>query len=136
MYFSKTRLLFTTLAILSLALTTNLKSMAGPNDFFGGNIPQQDGQPGAMQPSAGATAGTDFTDDEKRMRRKYKANMASARQLIAKGEGMMKSKQKDQSHKDYKKGKILKEIGERRLAELKANSPFPEVAERTGSSTQ
>jgi hypothetical protein len=79
------------------------------------------GLPGLTAPPAMPPAG-DYTDDEKRVQRKYKGNIAHAKQLIAKGEGMMKSAPKD--GKEYKKGKILKETGEKWLSELKANDPY------------
>ena len=68
--------------------------------------------------------GADFTGDEKRMQKKYKGNLNNAKNLIDKGTQMMESVGKNQNDPTYKKGKILKEIGEKSLAELKANSPF------------
>lgn len=113
--------------------------MAGPNDFFGSAMPagglpnnppseisspsqfQMPGQAkAAEQLNAGGGPG-DYTDDEKRMQKKYKASISHAKGLIAKGDKMMKSP----VEKDSKKGKILKEIGEKRLAELEANNPIP-----------
>jgi len=76
--------------------------------------------------SPGPTGG-DYTSDEKRMQRKYKDNVKHAKDLIAKGESMMKSCNGNVNHKDYKKGKIYKEIGEKSLADLTANNPFPEL---------
>ena len=67
----------------------------------------------------------DFTGDEKRMQKKYKDNINNAKGLIAKGERMMKDSGNNQKDANYKKGKIFKEIGEKSLAELKANNPFP-----------
>jgi hypothetical protein len=66
---------------------------------------------------------TDNTVDEKRMQRKYKANMAHLKDIIAKGDSMMKSAP-NKDDKAYKKGKILKELGEKHLADMQANSPF------------
>ncbi len=76
--------------------------------------------------SSGSNSGGDYTSDEKRMQKKYKENVNHAKGLIEKGDSMMKTAKGNTSHKDYKKGKIIKEIGERRLAELQANNPFPE----------
>jgi len=80
--------------------------------------------PGMAQ---GSNNGGDYTSDEKRMQAKYKANVKHAKGLIEKGESMMKSCNGNTNHKDYKKGKIWKEIGEKSLADLSANNPFPEA---------
>src|SRR5579883_2202704 len=96
---------------------------AGPNDFFGSNIGggQESGQGAASAFESKNTSGVvpqtsppagDYSDDEKRMQKKYKSNVRSAKNLIAKGQAMMKSK----NVKESKKGRILKEIGEKRLA--------------------
>lgn len=113
---------------LATALVSSLPAFAGPNDFFGGNIggsseTAQGGQAAVNPPPTTAPNG-DYTGDEKRMQKKYKANVKDAERLIAKAEDMMKSADK----KLAKKGKILKEIGEKRLADLKANNPFAEIA--------
>lgn len=113
--------------------------VAGPNDFFGSAMPAgQLVDPNANQftTPGQAKAGDmlnqsnpgDYTDDEKRMQKKYKASLSHARGLIAKGERMMKSV----DQKESKKGKILKEIGEKRLAELEANNPNPSRIRDTG----
>jgi hypothetical protein len=75
--------------------------------------------------SNGTPPGTlqDNTSDEKRMQRKYKANMSHLKGIIAKGDAMMKSAP-NKDDKVYKKGKILKELGEKHLADMQANSPF------------
>lgn len=80
--------------------------------------------PGMAQ---GTNSGGDYTSDEKRMQKKYKDNVNHAKSLISKGESMMKGSNGNVNHKDYKKGKILKEVGEKSLAELSANNPFPEA---------
>ena len=90
-------------------------SSSGGNDVDENNI--NAGLPGLTAPPAMPPSG-DYTDDEKRMQKKYRGNIARAKDLISKGEGMMKSAGKDD--KTYKKGKILKETGERWLTELKA----------------
>lgn len=90
------------------------------------------GGPGGdpSQPIAPAAATNqlpaDYTDDEKRMQKKYKEKIRHARSLITKGERMMKSGQTGKDDKVFKRGKVIKEIGERQLAELTANNPFPE----------
>ena len=124
----------TIVVFLATAVVTTLPAVAGPNDFFGGNIGNssdsaQGGQ-AAANSATSATApnmtapGGDYTADEKRMQKKYRANVADAQKLIAKAAEMMKSSDVKLS----KKGKIMKEIGEKRLAELKQNNPFPEIA--------
>ncbi len=105
-------------------------AIAGPNDFFGG--PGTTSSPSA---AAGAEAAQnalvdspqpgDFTDDEKRMQKKYKEKIRHAKSLIEKGELMMK-KGEGKDDKAFKKGKVFKQIGERELAELQANNPFPD----------
>ena len=70
-------------------------------------------------------AGGDYTQDEKTLQKKYKARLAHDQEMIARGEHMMKGAAP--TSKEYKKGKIIKEIGERDAADLKANSPFPEM---------
>jgi hypothetical protein len=83
-------------------------------------------KPSPGMAGAGGQAGGDYTADEKRMQKKFKGNVQHAKDLIEKGESMMKSAKGNTSHKDYKKGKIVKEIGEKTLTELQANNPFPE----------
>lgn len=149
----KASIIATSIAIVVVA-GINMKAYAGANDFFGsalgsagaaasgpvGGSPEtQQGGAAIVNQTQGVGAagasgsgintnapGGDYTSDEKRVQKKYRANVRQAQQLIAKGEGMMKSK----DEKDAKKGRILKEIGEKRLAELKASNPFPEIAGR------
>ncbi|CAN5436348.1 hypothetical protein BH10CYA1_BH10CYA1_37400 [soil metagenome] len=86
---------------------------------------------GSSKPSPGMaqgnSSGGDYTSDEKRMQAKYKANVRHAKGLIEKGDSMMKAANGNTNHKDYKKGKLFKEIGEKSLADLSANNPFPEA---------
>lgn len=114
---------------IAAGITLNLPALAGPNDFFGGNIggtnEGSQGSAAAVNTEAPTSAPPgDYTADEKRMQKKFKANLKDAQKLIEKAEKMMKSA----DQKLAKKGKIMKEIGEKRLAELKANNPFPEIA--------
>ena len=104
-------------------------ALAGPNDFFGGSVPSS----GPINdPLAGPAAniapppGVDFSDDEKHMQKRYKARMQHAKELIAKGTKMMKEGESKHNDKIFKKGDIIKKIGEKDLAELQANNPFPE----------
>lgn len=140
--------------VLCTCLSTNVAALAGSNNFFGANAGGSGSSSGSSSgPSAGPSSGSsssnagdagidenvnaglpgltappaappsgDYTDDEKRVQRKYRGNVARAKQLIARGEGMMKSAPKEA--KEYKKGRILKETGERWLADLKANDPY------------
>ena len=116
------------LVIAALCAGSGLPALAGPNDFFGTSVPES-AQPPASQarqapanPYADPTVPQgDYTADEKRMQKKFKASIVHARGLVAKGERMMKSP----DEKESKKGRILKEIGEKRLAELEANNPNP-----------
>ncbi len=88
-----------------------------PKALFGNK--KKDDEPGPLN------ANGDFTEDEKRMQHKWNDRLANAHHLIDRGEKMMKSCGSNHNAKDYKKGKVLKEIGERDLVELKTNSPFP-----------
>lgn len=104
---------------------------AGPNDFFGNTMPANNGDPSfgtpAQNKAAEAASGNlpvEYTDDEKRMQKKYRASVVHAKNLIVKGDRMMKVGQ-GKDDKAVKKGKILKEIGEKSLAELEANNPIP-----------
>ena len=105
----------------------------GQNSFFGsalpGNVPSAANPPaGAGGGGGGVPPGGDFSDDEKRMQKKFKASVAHAKELVAKGDTMMKKGESKHDDKAYKKGKILKEIGEKQLNELQANNPFPDKA--------
>jgi hypothetical protein len=71
-----------------------------------------------------APAGGDYTTDEKRMQKKYHGNLRHAQDLIKQGDQMMKEAGFNKSDKNYKKGLVLKQVGEKSLAELKANNPF------------
>ncbi len=130
----------------TLILSTTVCAFSDNNSYFGANASgsgtsssgtdyskdlPEDSNPNAVLPGLNDTAmgtpkpnGTDFTGDEKRMQKKYKSNIAHANSLINRGAQMMKSSENNHSSSVYKKGKIFKEIGEKRLAELKANNPF------------
>lgn len=120
--------------VLSISIAPSLAQGSGTNSFFGNAMPgtsgpnpapdEPPGTPGLNAPKLPA-AGGDYTDDEKRMQKKFKSRLAHDQDMISKGEHMMKGS--NPTSKEYKKGKILKEIGERDAAELKANSPFPEL---------
>jgi hypothetical protein len=130
-----------------LSLSFNVAANAGPNDFFGSSIGGAADQavgPGEQAPlngsgssassgsvasGGGATSPSgppagDYTVDEKRVQKKYKDNCKRAQSLIKRGDEMARSG----DDKVAKKGKVLKEIGEKALAELKSNNPFPELA--------
>lgn len=96
-----------------------------------GNSSSNSSKSSSSSPSPGMASGNsnggDYTSDEKRMQNKYKDNVKHAKALIAKGESMMKNANGNVNHKEYKKGKIYKEIGEKSLADLTSNNPFPEV---------
>lgn len=121
----------------AIAFTSIAPVFAQSNNFFGTSVP---GQGDITQPPPGASAAAnqvtggnaEWTDDEKRMRKKYNANISSAKKLVAKAVAMIKVGETKNDDKVVKKGKILKDIGERRLAELKASSPYPELAGKAG----
>jgi hypothetical protein len=126
----KTSKLIAAIAIL-FGVCSNQTFAAGPNDFFGGSVPGAVNDAAANAP----TAAGDFTDDEKRMQKKYNISIRHARGLIAKAEGMMQAAEKRHDNKSFKKGKILKEIGEKQLSELEANNPFPDLKAKPKKAT-
>lgn len=108
------------------------------NDFFGSSVPAPgtggsgssiERPPGvaAAEQQALKQGGGDYTSDEKRMQKKFKANLRAAEGLIAKAEKMVKDGEKRKDEKMAKKGRILKEVAEKRVAELKEQNPFPEI---------
>ena len=132
---------------LATILSTSAPSRADNNSFFGSNaggaaskkdnvdvdegsgnagLPglNSTGVPGSRSASPAKAPAGDYTEDEKRMQKKFKGNMNRAKELIDKGEKMMKAAGNDAANKDYKKGKILKETGEKWLSDLKAGDPF------------
>jgi hypothetical protein len=121
------------LTMLSLAGS----AFAQGNDFFGGGASQPaspsggtpiDRPPGvaAAEQQALKAGTTDLTSDEKRMQRKYKANMRSAADLVAKAEKMIKDGEKRNDKKTIKKGMVLKQIAEKSVNQLKENNPLPD----------
>lgn len=112
-------------------LSTSAASAQAPGDIFNGApsmIPGTNAAEGALNQAAsdpGNFKAGDFTDDEKRMQHKYRDSIKHAKDLISKGTSMMDHGKKSNNDKEFKKGKIFKEIGERQLGELNANNPFP-----------
>lgn len=130
-------------ALLILSTVSCGSALAGPNDFFGSSIPSGS-DPSSSSPSQAAASSVgsaaaspseltppsasgpqDYSTDEKRMQKKYREMLKHCELLVAKGDKMMKGAHSPQD-KNYKKGKVLKEIGEKQLADFKANSPLPE----------
>ncbi len=110
-----------------------------PGDIFNGQpsmIPGTGAAESALN-QAGADPSNfkagDFTDDEKRMQHKYRDSIKHAKVLIDKGTAMMDHGKKTGNDKEFKKGKIFKEIGERTFGELNANNPFPLPGEQLQS---
>ena len=107
----------------------------GGNDFFGSSVPSGGGGQGgssidrppgvqaAEQQALQSQHSGDFTADEKRMQKKFKANLRAAQDLVTKAEKMMKEGEKRKDDKMAKKGKILKEVAEKRVTELKESNP-------------
>ena len=115
---------------MALILTSTISAAtAGPNEFFGSSVPSTSAGSDSASGTSGnfSPPGGDYTSDEKRMQKKYKASLTHARGLIAKGDAMIKKGQTTNNDKLLKKGKIIKEIGEKRLNELQANNPFPDM---------
>ena len=128
----KQALTFSIAAALCLAAGQQATLAQGSNDFFGGaaggqSDPNRNNIPGAQAAQqALGTSPADYTADEKRMQKKHKSNLVLAQRLIDKGDRMLKDGEKRKHDPSVKKGKILKEIGEKRLAQLKENNPLPE----------
>ncbi|MBI5174449.1 MAG: hypothetical protein SFV17_16950 [Candidatus Obscuribacter sp.] len=131
-----------TVLVLGLTLISSSfnATLAGPNDFFGSSIPTVGGaaDPGSsgaasssaseLTPQSPSTSGqSDYTDDEKRMQKKYKFALKHAQALIARADKMIKDGESRKDNKMLKKGQILKGIGERTLENLKASNPLPEA---------
>ncbi len=76
-----------------------------------------------MQNSAGASP-SEYTEDEKRMQKKHKEFMNRAKKLVAQGDKMMKDGKAHNNSKQFKKGRVLKDIGEKQLETLKASDPL------------
>jgi len=110
-------------------LLSGSQVLAGPNDFFGGGTP---GAASPVDPTAAAPMAPpgDYSEDEKRMQKKYKLSMRHAEDLIAKGKDMMEKGEAKRDLKMQKKGQIFKEIGEKQLAELQNNNPFENIKDR------
>jgi hypothetical protein len=128
-----------TLSILFAVCCTNAfaqNSFFGANPSSGGSKSTQEddgaigpGIPPMNTPVTPAPAGGDYTSDEKRVQKKYKGNLAHAKHLIIEGEAMMKAAPNKES-KEYKKGKIMKEVGEKSVSDLKTNNPFDAEKEK------
>jgi hypothetical protein len=116
-------------AVILASLVLPLPVLAQANGFYNNQLPgaqgvvEDESMPGDKKNKL-SPAGGDYTPDEKRVQDKYKAKVRSAKDLVAKGEHMMKASENPNS-KEYKKGKIFKEIGEKDLADLEQNNPFP-----------
>ena len=89
-----------------------------PKSFFGNGKKSKQDDPKLPQNG-------DFTDDEKRVQRKWQDRIANDHRLIDRGERMMRGAHNNPKDKEYQKGKVMKSIGEKDLAEMKSNSPFP-----------
>lgn len=108
----------------TLALGLSAQQSYGQgNDFFGSSLPNS--VPSASNPPPTGGKG-DFSDDEKRMQKKYKNNLQYYKALVARGDDMMKRGEAKHDDRMYKRGKIYKEIGEKNLTEMQANNPFPQ----------
>lgn len=120
----------------SLSVPMGASAQGGSNDFFGSSVPSSGGTGGssierppgvaAAEQQAIKAQGNEFTSDEKRMQKKFKANLRAAEELISKADKMIKEGEKKKDDKMVKKGKILKEVAEKRVNELKENNPIAE----------
>src|SRR5271168_28226 len=135
--------ILTSLIVLGCCCTCPLPSFSQANNFFGSNGASQvnpnqlgntgredDGAAGPGIPAMNgalptpAPSGGDYSQDEKRMQVKYRGNLRHAQDLIKQGDAMMTKAGNNKDDKNYKKGKVLKAVGEKSLADLKASNPF------------
>jgi hypothetical protein len=125
---------------LTLVLASGaLAQSSSQNDFFGSGLPNTQQVPPApasstAAPTASPASGlvpaptgngaspTDFSQDEKRMQKKSKEMAIHIKDLIEKGDRMMKDGKAHNNKKEYRKGEIFKEIGEKQQAALKASA--------------
>lgn len=100
--------------------------LAGPNDFFGTAVPSgTTAQPQEANPYADTPMPEgDFSQDEKRMQKRFKSKVKHAKNLVAKGKRMIEQGKKKNNKKMITKGKIFLDIGERELKQLAANNPL------------
>lgn len=91
------------------------------------------GLPGLALP-AGKPRAHHHAAEQHRLRKKHLGNINHAKNVIAKGERMMRSSPKH--HKDYKKGQVFKESGEKWLAELKSHGHRTSESVHTGTETK
>ncbi len=91
-----------------------------PKSLFGNGKKKSDKDSDPKLPQNG-----DFTEDEKRVQHKWQDRIANDHRLISTGERMMHGAKNNPKDKNYQKGKVMKSIGEKDLADLKQNSPFP-----------
>ncbi len=121
-------------AALLLGLAGQSVSAQGQNNFFGSSVPGN--VPSAANPPTTGGSGGDYSDDEKRMQKKFKSNLQHAKDLVTRGDAMMKKGESKKDDKSYKRGKILKEIGEKQLLELQSNNPFPDTKDNKKNPAQ
>ncbi|MBX9940461.1 MAG: hypothetical protein K2Y32_14475 [Candidatus Obscuribacterales bacterium] len=124
--------LLPSLSLVSIAVNP---AYCGTNDFFGNSIPTVGDPSGSTRPAASSSSSpseissspsaSEFTDDEKRMQKKYKLAIKHAQTLIAKADKMIKDGEARKDNKLLKKGQVLKGVGERALENLKTNNPLP-----------
>jgi hypothetical protein len=88
----------------------------------------QDDTPGGNTVTKQPGANGDFTPDEKRIRKKYNAALANAQGVINRATNIMAKN--PPGSKEYRHAQISKEVGEKSLAELKANDPYPDSKEK------
>lgn len=120
------------MALFGIASTADVPAIAGPNDFFGTAVPNAAGAAPEPNPYADTPMPEgDFTEDEQRMQKRYKARVKHAKNVLAKGKKLIATGQKKNNKKLIKKGQIFVDIGERELKELAANNPLSDLISPT-----
>ena len=121
--------LLATIGIVSSSL--HHTACAGPNDFFGTAVPAGSasdasaGQQTEQNPYAETPMPEgDFSEDERRMQKKFKTRVKHAKSLIEKGKKLIETGEKKNKKKLISRGKIFVDIGERELKQLAENNPL------------
>ena len=119
-------LAFPAIVCLGIATFAPNPCLAGPNDFFGTAVPSgTTAQPQEANPYADTPMPEgDFSEDERRMQKRFKSKVKHAKNLVAKGKKLIETGKKKNNKKMITKGKIFLDIGERELKQLAANNPL------------
>ena len=121
----KTNLLLS-LSLIALFVPGFEPALAGPNDFFGTAVPSDtSAQPEEVNPYASTPMPEgDYSEDERRMQKKFKSRVQHAKNLISKGEKLIERGKSKNDKKLVSRGQIFVDIGNRELKQLAENNPL------------